>query len=545
MASLTWRLALYAGSLLVMVAIYTWAYRFGMAAFEGEARTWIESFEIVVQSMTTTGYGQDAPWESGPMTAFVILVQLTGIAYIFVAVPLFVVPWLEGLVEPAPPTAVEAQTDHVVIVGDTPLTEPVREELDARDIPVLILEPDEEHARALHEAELPVVHGDPTVASDLQAASVPDARAVVIDATGESHVSGVLAVADQGPDVQVVAIITEQERARYLRYAGADEVLSPRHHLGKAIADRIVGPVETDLAGAFGTDGGIEIAELPVPLDSHLFGRPVRAVSQLEETGATVLGLWLRGEFVVEWRTDVPIDETATLLLAGTQAQLDTVGDMVGAGWRSYPWNAGPVVVLGAGAVAATAVGGLERAGVETQRLAAGDTGSPIASLGEDTAPDIVGDPTTEDEQRAVGVEKAGTVVVALDDDEKTILATLVARELNPEARLLATLGRSESVGRLRTAGIDEAIAVPSVAGRLVVEVLTERPLVASATTLRITAVDASSLRNGPSLDAIRDETGCTVIGQLRDGTIEPLFGSLDGSETVVVAGTPDNLENL
>ena len=53
MVRLTRRLALYVGSLLALVAVYTVAYRWGMATLEGETRTWYGALEIVVQSMTT------------------------------------------------------------------------------------------------------------------------------------------------------------------------------------------------------------------------------------------------------------------------------------------------------------------------------------------------------------------------------------------------------------------------------------------------------------------------------------------------------------
>jgi len=82
------RIALYTGSFLALTAAYTWLYQWGMAMLEGDARTLIHSLEVVVQSMTTTGYGQDAPWESTEMTIFMMVIQLTGIACIFVVLAL-------------------------------------------------------------------------------------------------------------------------------------------------------------------------------------------------------------------------------------------------------------------------------------------------------------------------------------------------------------------------------------------------------------------------------------------------------------------------
>jgi len=82
---------LYLLSFVVITFLRTWLYSWGMTHFEGRPRTLQESFSVV-QSTTTAGYGQDAPWPSTFMTALVIFAQFTGIAYVFIALPLFVVP---------------------------------------------------------------------------------------------------------------------------------------------------------------------------------------------------------------------------------------------------------------------------------------------------------------------------------------------------------------------------------------------------------------------------------------------------------------------
>lgn len=67
------RLIIYVASFIGLVITYTALYRWGMATFEGENRIFIEALGIVVQSLTTTGYGQDAPWQSTPMSVLVMI----------------------------------------------------------------------------------------------------------------------------------------------------------------------------------------------------------------------------------------------------------------------------------------------------------------------------------------------------------------------------------------------------------------------------------------------------------------------------------------
>lgn len=128
------RLIIYIASFIGLVITYTILYRWGMVTFEGENRTFIEALGIVVQSLTTTGYGQDAPWQSTPMSVLVMVMQFTGIAYIFIAFPLFIIPRIRELMEPAVPKSVNDLSDHVILCGYSLLCATLVEELEAREV---------------------------------------------------------------------------------------------------------------------------------------------------------------------------------------------------------------------------------------------------------------------------------------------------------------------------------------------------------------------------------------------------------------------------
>ncbi|HKL28823.1 MAG TPA: hypothetical protein VJ898_06085, partial [Natrialbaceae archaeon] len=69
----------YVVGIAALVTLYAVLYNVGMATFEGDDQSLIHSFGIVVETMTTTGYGADSPWGSTVMNAFVIFMQLSGI----------------------------------------------------------------------------------------------------------------------------------------------------------------------------------------------------------------------------------------------------------------------------------------------------------------------------------------------------------------------------------------------------------------------------------------------------------------------------------
>ncbi|MHC3439496.1 potassium channel family protein [Natrialbaceae archaeon A-gly3] len=554
MVRLTRRLALYVGSLLALVAVYTVAYRWGMSTLEGETRTWYGALEIVVQSMTTTGYGQDAPWASPQMTVLMVVIQLTGITYLFVAFPLFVIPWLETLVEPSAPEEAAGLEDHIVIVGYTELCASLVDELESSDRPYVVLEADAEKAQELYDDGIATLHRDPATDEALEAAGVEDARAIVIDATEDEFISTILAIGEHNPDVAVLALIEDQSRARYLRYAGVDEVLLPKHRLGKALGDKIRGVVDVDLDGPLELGEGFHLAEYPIDRDSEFFAVPLEDCRRVERTGTTVLGAWVRGDFVTSLSADVHTDENTTVLVAGTQAQLDAVADRIGSSARHYRPTTDPVLVVGSGVTGSTVVGGLERAGLETVLVEHDDADVPTDFGGDPMSAetrreaDVVGDPTTERILHEADIEDVRTVVITLADDDEAILTALVARELNPDAQILAALGQRENVSRLRAAGVDYVLALPNVAGRMATLTIFEGDAMIFDEQLRLTDVDASPIA-GDRVDSgeIRAQTGCALVGLERDGTVHTDVDgqTLESGDSLVVAGTDRNLESL
>jgi Na+-driven multidrug efflux pump len=65
---------------MTIIFLYTILYNYGMLVFEGENYSIFRSFQTVVETMTTTGYGADSPWETPVMNMFVVFMQVSGIA---------------------------------------------------------------------------------------------------------------------------------------------------------------------------------------------------------------------------------------------------------------------------------------------------------------------------------------------------------------------------------------------------------------------------------------------------------------------------------
>ncbi|MEF8774767.1 MAG: NAD-binding protein, partial [Halobacteriales archaeon] len=188
--------ALFAALLTVSVV----AYHFGMIYLEGEQSTVWQSLQVVVETFTTVGYGSQAGWSDPAMNVLVVVMDLTSFVLVFMALPLVVVPLLEDALESAPPTEVPDSEDHVIIAGHTDRGERLMEELSAWDVEYVAVVEDRDVATSLHEAGVPVVHGDPDSTEGLDSANAGRARAVVADADDQTNASIVLAAREVAPE---------------------------------------------------------------------------------------------------------------------------------------------------------------------------------------------------------------------------------------------------------------------------------------------------------------------------------------------------------
>ena len=121
--------------LLSSILAFTVLYSVGMQVFENEPRSLLRSLQVVMQTLTTIGYGGDAPWETTPMLVLVLTMQTATLLLVFSAFPAVVVPWIEESLATAPPSSLEGLSDHVVVCRSTTHTETLIDELIARDVP--------------------------------------------------------------------------------------------------------------------------------------------------------------------------------------------------------------------------------------------------------------------------------------------------------------------------------------------------------------------------------------------------------------------------
>ena len=82
-------------------------------------------------------------------------------------------------------------------------------------------------------------------------------------------------------------------------------------------------------------------------------------------------------------------------------------------------------------------------------------------------SPPSTGPPSRTSVLEAAGVRDAASVIVATDRDDAAVLVTLTARELDPDATIVAAAREAENVHLLKQSGADSVILSSAAAGRL------------------------------------------------------------------------------
>ena len=518
-------------ALVVLMVAYAVVYDHAMGAFENEPVTFLHSLQVVVETFTTTGFGSDAGWTSPEMNLLVIVMDLTGVALIFLALPAVVFPLLEETLSTSAPTGADL-SNHVVICAYTPRGATLIEELRSRDIPYVVIEADRDRADDRYEDGLRVVHGDPESPETLARVNLADARALVADATDEENASIALAATDAA-DTRIITFVEDPAVADYHRYAGADEVFSPRRLVGESLADKVTTAISAELGDVVEIDEDFEIAELPIQAGCDLSNVTIRESAITERTGATVVGAWLRGEFVSPPSPDARLDEHSLLLVAGRESQLEKLKRMTLSDTR--PSRRGRVVVGGLGEVGTTVAEAVEADGLDAVGV----------DIEDGPNVDVPGDATEASTLREAGLDGANAVVLALPDDTLTVFATLVIRELDPDVEILARAKETESVRKLYRAGADYVLALATVSGRMLASTILDEEVMSFDKQIEIVRTTAPALA-GRTLGGadIRARTGCTVIAVERDGETITELGpdfELRADDDLVLVGTDED----
>lgn len=134
--------------------------------------------------------------------------------------------------------------------------------------------------------------------------------------------------------------------------------------------------------------------------------------------------------------------------------------------WRSAVRN--HTVVVGYGTKGRSAVAAMLADEVDATDIVVVDTDPQALKVAAARGLVTVnGSATRSDVLKLAGVARARSVVVATNSDDTSVLVTLTARELAPNAKIVATVRESDNTHLLKQSGADSVVVSAETAGRL------------------------------------------------------------------------------
>lgn len=448
MRSRTRLLALFA-ALVVTLLVAAVLYQAGMARLEGKSRTFWDGVEWAAETLSTTGYGADSKWSHPLMVIFVVLVQLAGVFLFFLVIPIFLVPFLEERFEEKLPRRADAKLHgHVIVFRFGPAVETLLQRLRAGGVPTVVAETDEAQARLVAEGEQAVVFTR-TEEDVLDVCRVETARAIVANGRDQENAALILRARAMGFRGEIYAFVEEPAHRKPMELAGATKAYTPRHIVAAALAAHASEVISPRLPG-LDQVAGIERREVRVPASSPIAGKPLREA----KLPAAVIGMWQRSRLNAQLRPETTLDAGAVLELVGDADALAQSAAMIGAPLLR---RGGTFIVAGFGEV-----------GRKVHELLT-DAGESVRVIERRAAPnvDIAGDVLDSSVLERAGAREARALILALDSDDSTLFATVIARDLADDVPVIARVNHARNLENIHRAGADYALSISDISGEM------------------------------------------------------------------------------
>ncbi len=524
-------------AIVLILVGYAFLYQWAMLTFEGEHRTFANALQVVVETLTTAGFGGDTDaWNSTPMNLVVIAMNLSGVLLVFLALPLFVVPLIrESLQQPQPTTS--NLTDHVIICGYSYRDEVLSQELSDAGVDYLYVDEDTDVVDNLLSHGTSVILGDSEHVATFHNANAERARAVVADINDEVNPTIILSADHVNPDLEIISVARRSAVTHYHRLAGADHVVEAPRVLGESLGTR----ARTSFAEKFRQTVEVEtdfhVSEVLFEEDSRMIGKRLREIQEFSDAGVPVFGGWFDGKFQISPGADTEIEPNTILLIGG---DVDITDDIHVRRLPDHTGDPGRVIVAGHGVVGGVVTETLERHGLDAD----------VIDIEPHGRVDIVGDVTDPATFEGIDLDHARSIVLTLDRDTTTIFATLVINELAPELEIIARVHNVDNVWKVYNAGADFALSMATITGKMLASHLIEhREILVPQTDFEFVRTKAPAIAGQTLAEAhIRAETGCTVVGVERGDDFLSELGpdfEIDEDDVLIVAGTHQDTERL
>jgi Trk K+ transport system NAD-binding subunit len=423
-----------------------------MTTFEGRDITTGQAVIFIVQSLTTTGYGELLPFHSFPMILLTILLMVAGVFMIFMIAGTLMASLVESRLVPKAPTQTRL-IDHVVFTAFNETVARTINLLDHHRVPYVVAVEEQPMAVELMKKGIHVICADPKYDEGIKSLNIKAAKLVVATNADTDNINITLGIST-AYSTPVLAMMENEKRAELAYAAGAKQVVTLEETLGKQLVDWICADASpTKFLELIKVEVSPEIISqlkpsiIHVGTNSELSGESIGDSRLRSKTGATVAAVWNE-----DGTLSAPLPQTiineSTLLVLGPHNNVDRLASLMGG-----PGPGGHVVLIGAGKVGQEAGKRLNEAGIKPYVVDIQER--PL--LFDGTL--IVGDATKPHVLHKVRIEDADTLIVTINDDSLNIFIVLANSLINPDVDVMARAVHADAIDRLHQAGANHVLS--------------------------------------------------------------------------------------
>lgn len=258
---------------------------------------WLDSFYMVVTTLTTIGYQEVHPLsDAGRIINLVII--FFGVALVFLAIGVLTQALLEFELQSffgrrRMERDISRLSDHYILCGAGRVGRSVARELANRPAPFVIIESSEAKATR-YGGDWLVMVGDATQEQTLRDVHIERARGLVAATTTDAtNLYIVLTARSLNPKLKIIARASEEDAEKHLLTAGADSVVSPYLFAGHRIAQSFLRPHVVSFLDTATTHLGmdLEIGEICVGRNSSFAGKTIETSRIRQDRGVIILAI--------------------------------------------------------------------------------------------------------------------------------------------------------------------------------------------------------------------------------------------------------------
>ena len=513
---------------------------FFMRAFEGREISFGQAAIFIVQTLTTTGYGELLPFHSFAMVTLSILLMISGVFLIFMTAGTLMASLVENRITPRAPTRTK-MTGHVVFTAFNEIVARTIILLEHHNIPYLVAAEEQPDAVGLLRRGVHAICADPKYDEGLKNLNVGKARLVVLSSEDKDNINISLGISTTC-DTPILALMENDRRAELAYAAGASHVVALEETLGKQLVDWICADASpTRFLALLDFDVSPDIlAQLKpsiihVGATSEFSGQMIGDTRLRSETGATIIAVWNEDGTILTPSASTMISES-TLLVLGPHDNVDRLASLMGG-----PGPGEHVVVIGAGRVGQEAAKRLNNAGIKPTVVDIAQKQQYYeGSL-------IIGDATKPHLLQEARIDQASTLIATINNDSLNIFTVLAAKQINPNIDVMARAVHVDAVDRLHQAGANHVLSESILGLQLVQIAMVEMGVLPKLEGYRVKEIEWN--REPLSIEELggRHPGEFKVICVVRNGSVfEPTLDYLlQQGDRIVVLGEDICLKGL